>query len=256
MRRPLIGGNWKMNTTLSDASVLATAVKNGVAELEGVEVVLFPPFVWLYPVFEIIEKGPSFLTLGAQNMHFLDEGAYTGEISPLMLKNMCQYVILGHSERRTYFNEKNELINDKIQAALKHTIAPVICLGEYKKEEKVGATNDVLKDMRAVLKAVPKEIVKKAVLVYEPVWAIGTGKPASGVYAASMVLQMRQTLAKMYNLETASQIRILYGGSVTADNILEFTSQREIDGALVGGASLKAKEFMAICRRVAGRKEK
>lgn len=261
MRRPLIIANWKMNSNLSDAVILAQSVKNGIDNLEDVEVVLCPPFVWLYPVAETLEKvlGKK-IKLGAQDLFWQDKGAYTGEISGQMLRRMCQYVIVGHSERRHYFHEDDETTNDKVQAALRNGLKPIICVGEYRKmqEEKRGrgrpskveVNRDVLNQLAAALEHVPKNQTENIVIAYEPVWAIGSGNPASGAYAASVISQLREKIFRLYDWDTAQNTRILYGGSVDSKNIVEFIRQPEIDGVLAGGASLKAKEFIKICEEL------
>lgn len=262
MRRPLIIANWKMNTTLADATVLATSVKNAVAGFD-VDVVLCPPFVWLVPLVEILEHAPKNLHLGAQNMWFVEKGAMTGEISSLMLKDLVEYVILGHSERRSHFDESNALINDKIQAGLHHGLIPIVCVGELKKmqAEKRGRgrpnrleiKSDVVHQLEGALKGVSRQKAEKIVVAYEPVWAIGTGHPASGAYAAAVIEKLRAVFAQKYNKSLSERVRILYGGSVDSKNIQEFMYQPEIDGVLAGGASLKAKEFIKICREAAGK---
>lgn len=264
MRRPLVVGNWKMNTTLSDAVVLANSVRR-VAENLDVEIVLCPPFVWLVTLAEDLEHSPKNLHLGAQNMWFADKGAMTGEISPLMIKNLVKYVILGHSERRLHFNESDALINDKIHAALNHNLTPIICVGERKKmptgAEKRGRgrpaeidlQSNILHQLEMALKGISAEKAEKLVIAYEPVWAIGTGHAATGSYAAGVIEGLRQLIAKKYTVSLSERVRILYGGSVDDDNIKEFIYQPEIDGVLVGGVSLKAKEFINICREAAGK---
>lgn len=262
MRRPIIIANWKMNTTLADATVLATNVKNAAPDLDSVEIVLCPPFVWLVPLAEILDHAPKNLHLGAQNMWFADKGPMTGEVSPVMLKDLVDYVIIGHSERRAHFYESDELINDKIQAAIRHGITPLLCVGELKKmqEEKRGrgrpprvdVQSNVIHQLEHALKGVSRDGAEKIVVSYEPVWAIGTGNPATGAYAAQVVSRLRQVFARKYGQAFSERVRILYGGSVDSSNITEFTFQPEIDGALVGGASLKAKEFITICREAAG----
>ena len=262
MRKPLIIGNWKMNTSLADASVLTTSIRNAVGGWD-VDVVLCPPFTWLYPVAEILEKAPKNLHLGAQNMWFAEKGPMTGEISPLMLKNLVKYVILGHSERRSHFNETDALINDKIHAALKYGLTPIICVGELKKMQeekrgkgrptKVDIRSDVTHQLRSALDKITRNDAEKIIVAYEPVWAIGTGNPATGAYAAQVVARLREVFAKKYGQELSERIRILYGGSVDSENVREFIYQPEIDGVLAGGASLKAKEFIKICREAAGR---
>jgi len=254
--------NWKMNTTLADATVLTTAVKNQAERLD-IDIVLCPPFVWLYPMAEMLERSPKNLHLGAQNMWFADKGAMTGEISPLMIKNLAKYVILGHSERRSYFAETNELINDKIKSALKNGLKPIICVGEHKKmqEEKrgrgrpvrVNLKSDIISQLKEALHGVDKDEVEKIIIAYEPIWAIGTGDPATGAYANEIISNLRDVVQKKYGRSIAERIKILYGGSVDEDNIKEFLYQPEIDGVLVGGASLKAKEFIKICREAGGK---
>ncbi|MCL5407378.1 MAG: triose-phosphate isomerase [Patescibacteria group bacterium] len=263
MRRPLIVGNWKMNTTLSDAVVLANSVKRAAEDLDSVEIVLCPPFVWLVPLAENLENAPKNLTLGAQNMWFADSGAMTGEISPIMIKDLVKYVILGHSERRSHFGESNALINDKIHAAFTHGLTPIVCVGELKKlqEEKRGrgrpnrtdTKSDVNHQLEEALKGVSKEKAEKIIVAYEPVWAIGTGHAATGGYAATVIEKLRQVFAKKYSKSLSERVRILYGGSVDSKNVQEFMYQPEIDGVLAGGSSLKAKEFIAVCREAAGR---
>lgn len=261
MRKPLIVGNWKMNTNLADATVLATQVKNAVADL-GVDIVLCPPAVWLYPLAEILEHSPKNLYLGAQNMWFAPKGAMTGEISPPMVKALAKYVILGHSERRTHLYEDNSLINDKIMAALEYNLTPIICVGELKKmieDKKAGrprknfGENDIFSQLKGSLKGISRNDADKIVIAYEPVWAIGTGNPATGGYAAQVSHDLRDVLADLFGRPVSERIKILYGGSVDSENVREFVFQPEIDGVLAGGASLNAKEFIKICREAAGR---
>lgn len=255
MRRPLIVGNWKMNTTLADASILATSIKNIVSDLD-IDVVLCPPFVWLYPVSEILEHSPKNIHLGAQNMWHQDHGPLTGEISPLMVKSLAKYVILGHSERREHFKEDGDLVNEKIHAALKHNLKPIVCVGEKEKlQERTieGGDMSVITQLKEAIDGITKEDIENVIIAYEPIWAIGTGQAATGAYANNVISQMREMLANKYNDAAAQRIRILYGGSVDEDNIREYLYQPEIDGALVGGASLKVKEFIKICKEAAGR---
>lgn len=264
MRRPLVIANWKMNTDLADAMIITNAVKNIIGDLD-VEVVLCPPSVWLYPVHEVIPQALKNLSLGAQNMWFTEFGALTGEISPLMIKKMVKYVILGHSERRKNFHETNELVNDKVISALEHGIIPVICVGEIKKQislrgkgrpTKIEENSDITKQLKMALAGVSTEDAEKVVIAYEPVWAIstsGTGEAASGAYANEKIEILREELARIYSRSLAERVKILYGGSVDDDNIREFIYQPEIDGALVGGASLKVREFVKICKEAGGR---
>lgn len=251
MRIPIIAGNWKMHKTVAEALDLVRELRRGLLEVEGVEVVLCPPFIALAPVAELLK--PTRIGLGAQNMFWEDQGAYTGEVSPLMLKDLVQYVILGHSERRQYFGETDEGVNRKVQAALKHGLKPIICVGENLEENEAGRTNEVVeRQLRSALRDIPAEQARTLVIAYEPVWAIGTGKPATGAGANAVIgLTVRGVLADLYGEEIAQAVRIQYGGSVNPKNIAEFMIQPEIDGALVGGASLKAPDFIAIVQETA-----
>lgn len=251
MRIPIIAGNWKMHKTVTEALELVRTLRRGLLEVEGVEVVLCPPFVALAPVAELLK--PTKIGLGAQNMFWEDQGAYTGEVSPLMLKDLVQYVILGHSERRQYFGETDEGVNRKVKAALKHGLKPIICIGENLEENEAGRTNEVVeRQLRAALRDIPAEQARALVIAYEPVWAIGTGKPATGAGANAVIgLTVRGVLATLYGEEVAQAVRVQYGGSVNPQNIAEFMVQPDIDGALVGGASLKAPDFIAIVQETA-----
>ncbi len=252
MRVPLIAGNWKMNTAVSEAAELVKAMRAELDRIKAVERVLCPPFVSLTTVGELI-KGTS-IKLGAQNVFFEAKGAYTGEISPLMLAGLCEFVIIGHSERRQYFHETNEIVNKKIAAALKAGLKPILCIGERLEENEAGETEAVVStQLRESLAGISD--LKTLVIAYEPVWAIGTGKAATGEQANRTIAFIRATLAKI-NKEVAPGTRILYGGSVTAANIAEFIGQPDIDGALVGGASLKAPEFLSIVAQTAQIKSK
>jgi triosephosphate isomerase len=246
MRTPLIAGNWKMNTTLSEAIALVKEMLPGLEEIKGAEKVLCPPFISLAAVKELI-KGSS-IKLGAQNMYFEEKGAYTGEISPPMLAELCEFVILGHSERRHYFGEGGEVIDKKVNAALKAGLKPILCIGETLEENEAGKTEEVL--LKQLGSSSSRAYYQGGmVLAYEPVWAIGTGRAASGQQANDTIGFIRQFISKQYGKETAQGLRILYGGSVNSANIAEFIKQPEIDGALVGGASLKADEFLGIVRQ-------
>ena len=237
-----------MNTTLSEAIALVKAVRSELDRIKNVEKVLCPPFISLAAVGELI-KGSS-IKLGAQNIYFAEKGAYTGEISPLMLADLCEFVIIGHSERRHYFNETGEIVNQKIQAALKVGLKPILCIGERLEENEAGRTEEVVTEqLQSSLAGINR--VNDLVIAYEPVWAIGTGRAATGGQANETIGLIRRNMAKLYDNETAQNTRILYGGSVTADNIAEFIQQSEIDGSLVGGASLKANEFLSIVKQTA-----
>jgi triosephosphate isomerase len=246
MRTPLIAGNWKMNTTLDEAITLVKEMRPGLEGVKGVEKVLCPPFISLTAVKGLL-KGSS-IKLGAQNMYFEEKGAYTGEISPPMLAELCQFVILGHSERRHYFGEGGEVIDKKVRAALKVGLKPILCIGETLEENEAGKTEEVL--LRQLGSSASREYYQGGmVLAYEPVWAIGTGQAASGQQANDTISFIRQFISGQYGKETAQGLRVLYGGSVNSANITEFIKQPEVDGALVGGASLKADEFLGIVRQ-------
>jgi triosephosphate isomerase len=246
MRKPLIAGNWKMNTTLSEAMVLVKKMRPDLERIKDVEKVICPPFISLAPIKKLIEG--SSIKLGAQNIYFEEKGAYTGEISPLMLAELCEFVIIGHSERRQYFKETGEIIDKKVRAALKVGLKPILCIGETLEENEAGKTEEVLKKQ---LSSPSAQIYysRGLVLAYEPVWAIGTGRAASGKQANDTIGFIRQFVSKQCGKEIAQGVRILYGGSVSSANIGEFISQPEIDGALVGGASIKADEFISIVRQ-------
>ncbi len=248
MRIPFVAGNWKMNTMVTEAEKLVLEMLNGLNRIEGVEKVLCPPFVSLVAV-NMMLQGSS-IKLGAQNMYFETEGAYTGEVSPLMLSELCEFVILGHSERRWYFGETDEIVNKKVKAALVNKLKPILCVGERLAENEAGKTKEVVnRQVTTALDSVGS--VSDLVIAYEPVWAIGTGKAASSEQAAATIQFIRDVLAKLWNKSIAQDLRILYGGSVTSTNIAEFISRPEIDGALVGGASLKAEEFVSIVEQTA-----
>ena len=248
MRIPFIAGNWKMNTTATEAERLVLEMLEKLDRISGVEKVLCPPFVSLIGISMMLQG--SSIKLGAQNMYFEAKGAYTGEISPLMLGELCEFVILGHSERRWYFKETDEIVNKKVKAALANRLKPILCVGERLDENEAGKTEEVVN--RQVTGALNNiEPVRDLVIAYEPVWAIGTGKAASGAQAAATIQFIRDVVAKPWNKSIAQDLRILYGGSVTSTNIAEFISHPEIDGALVGGASLKAEEFVSIIEQTA-----
>lgn len=243
MRTPFVAGNWKMNATVTEAEKLVHEMLVPLNNISRVEKVLCPPFVSL-PVIKKILQG-SDIKLGAQNMYFETKGAYTGEISALMLSELCEFVILGHSERRYYFGESDEMVNKKIKAALENKLKPIFCIGESLEENESGRTEKVIsRQLKEALADI--EPTHDIVVAYEPVWAIGTGRAANGKQAAATIKFIRDFVAKLWNKNIARDLRILYGGSVTSGNIAEFVSLLEIDGALVGGASLKAGEFISI----------
>jgi triosephosphate isomerase len=246
MRTPMIAGNWKMNTTVEDAVKLVKKMLPELDKVRDVDKVVCPPFVSLTAVKEII-KGSS-VKLGAQNLFYKEKGAYTGEVSPGMLAGLCDYVIIGHSERRQYFGETNETINKKIKAAIESLVKPIFCIGESLEDNEAGKTEEVL--TRQTLACCDRlYFFGGMVIAYEPVWAIGTGKSATGEQANKTIGFIRQLVRHRHGGEIADSVRILYGGSVTAANIAEFIREPEIDGALVGGASLKADEFLNIVRQ-------
>jgi len=246
MRVPLIAGNWKMNTTVSEAVRLVKEMLPQLDKIDNVEKVLCPPFISLAAIKELI-KGSS-VKLGAQNLYFQEKGAYTGEISPLMLAELCQFVIIGHSERRQYFAETGEIISKKLLAALGVGLKTILCIGERLEENEAGRTGEVVTgQLRSSLDGV--ENLDNLSIAYEPVWAIGTGKPATGEQANETSALIRSYISKLYDKTAAQKLRILYGGSVTASNAAEFIRQPEIDGALVGGASLDKAQFLSIVKQ-------
>jgi triosephosphate isomerase len=255
MRIPLIAGNWKMNTTAAEAERLVLEMLERLDGIKGVERVLCPPFVSLVGISMMLQS--SSIKLGAQNMYFEAKGAYTGEISPLMLSELCEFVILGHSERRWYFGETDDIVNKKVGAAFANKLKPILCVGERLKENEAGRTEEVVgRQVSGALSGIAP--VRDLVIAYEPVWAIGTGKAATREQAAATIQFIRGVVAKLWNKSIAQDLRILYGGSVTSTNISEFISHPEIDGALVGGASLKAEEFVSIVEQtgeIKGRKK-
>jgi len=250
MRIPIIAGNWKMNTNVDEAIRLVESMLDGLEAVPGVERVLCPPFVSLTYVSDLMVE--TSIGLGAQNMYPAEKGAFTGEISPHMLKGLCQYVILGHSERRQYFGETDEFVNRKVHAALAHGLTPIICLGETLEQNEAGQTDEVVtRQTRGVLADLSGAQVTQTVIAYEPIWAIGTGRPATGEGANRVIGLIRDVVAGLVGQAVAQAVRIQYGGSVNAGNAAEFMGQPQIDGALVGGASLKADQFVSIVRTTA-----
>lgn len=252
MRRPLVAGNWKMFMTVAEARVLLTELLPGLTSLQGVEIVLCPPFTSILSVAALLE-GTS-IGVGAQNMHWEPSGAYTGEVAPSMVSEFCKYVIIGHSERRTYFGETDRTVNLKVKAAFKHGLNPIMCIGETLAENKAGSTAEVVsRQVKDGLDGIEAKSVAKLVIAYEPVWAIGTGLAATAEGANAVIADhIRRELNQLYGDELAQTVRVLYGGSVKASNAGEFFRQPDIDGALVGGASLKAAEFIPIVKAAAG----
>ncbi len=249
MRNIIIAGNWKMNNDLNESEKLIVELKNLLQnEKPNCDVIVCPPYTSLSEASKLL-KG-SQIKLGAQNMHFEENGAFTGEVSASMLKSVgCEYVILGHSERRHIFGESNEVINKKIKKALSAGLKPIFCVGELLEERENGTTNDVVK--RQVLRGldgIAADDMKNVIVAYEPVWAIGTGKTASPAQAQEVHEFIRDLIEITYSLEVANDLVIQYGGSVKPDNAKELISQKDIDGALVGGACLKADSFMGIIK--------
>ena len=245
-RRPLIAGNWKMFKTGPEAVATAIQLANLLGKNHDVDVMIAPPFTALAQVSDAIEE--SRLSLGAQNLFWEFEGAYTGEISPAMLVSAgCEYVIIGHSERRQYFGETDDTVNRKISAAVDHDLKPIFCVGESEKERESNATFSVLdKQVTSGLKGFSSDQLKALIIAYEPVWAIGTGKTATTDQAQEVHRFLRAMLEKSYGNILAKSIRILYGGSVKPDNISELMAMDDVDGALVGGASLDPETFSGI----------
>ena len=251
MRKWIVAGNWKMHNTVGESIALAQAIKEGAKDIQNGEVVIAPPFTSLSSVGEAIKGSQVFLA--AQNMHYEDKGAFTGEIAPGMLTDLgCTYVLIGHSERRKYFFERDEDINLKVKKALAVGLKPILCVGETEDERVKGVTQVVVeKQIKKALSGVEK--IDNVVIAYEPVWAIGTGKVATSAQAEEVHSLIRSILKELYG-DVSQNIRILYGGSVTKENIGELIGMENIDGALVGGASLKPDAFLGIIQQIYGKK--
>ncbi|MGA1871454.1 MAG: triose-phosphate isomerase [bacterium] len=248
MRKAIIAGNWKMNMTCEQARDLTATIKSGLSGPLSVDVVIIPPYTALDVVNNLIHG--SQIMLGAQNMYYEEMGAYTGEISPLMLKSCgCRYCIIGHSERRQYFGETDESINKKIKVALKHDLIPICCIGETLEQREEGKTFAVVEQqIKMDLEGLSDEEMGRTIIAYEPIWAIGTGKTATPEQANEVHAFIRSQLVTIFNAQLAEMVRIQYGGSVKPDNIDGLMAQKDIDGALVGGASLKADAFTRIVK--------
>ena len=246
MRTPIIAGNWKLNKKVSDAVDLTSELAKLVKNITDVEIVVAPVFTALYNVYNVINS--SNIQLAAQDLYWEDSGAFTGEVSAPMLKDVgCDYVIIGHSERRQYFGETNETVNQKVKAALSHDLKPIICVGELLEEREDGKTESVIEDhVKGGIVDLTESEMESCVIAYEPVWAIGTGKTATPDQAQEVHSFIRDILTNCYSENLASQIRIQYGGSVKPENAAELMSQKDVDGALVGGASLDAQSFAEI----------
>jgi triosephosphate isomerase len=252
-RRPILAANWKMNLGRQDAALaFFRKIRSGLNDIDGVDLVICPPFTVLFQFAELLT--PTRIALGAQNSHWEDQGAETGEISPLMLADICQYVVLGHSERRATgsSHESDEAINRKLKAALAHGLTPILCLGENLEQNLAGETDAFVSgQVKAAFQDVESGPAASCVVAYEPIWAIGSGEAATPAEANRVIgLSVRGALAEIYGEEVAQQVRVQYGGSVTPDNISEFMVMPEVDGALVGGASL-TPEFVELARQLA-----
>ena len=254
MRKPILAGNWKMNKTVADAVALVNAMKDELLGIPGVEKVLCPPFMAVPEVSGLVSG--TEIGVGAQNMHWKESGAYTGEVSPLMVKEFCSHVIIGHSERRQLFGETDPAVHLKIKAALAHGLTPIVCVGETIELRREGKTEKwVSGQVKAALEGVGADQVAGMVLAYEPIWAIGTGLAATAEEAERVCAEVvRPTIAELFGKDTADAIRIQYGGSVKPANAAELMAQPSIDGALVGGASLRAADFIEIVRLAAAAK--
>jgi triosephosphate isomerase len=246
MRTPFVAGNWKMYKTISEARNFVAELVPAIREIQGVDKVICPPFVHLLAVKALLEG--SGVGLGAQNMHWEEQGAYTGEVSPAMLAELCDFVILGHSERRGYFCETDENVNKKVRAALSFGLTPIVCIGETLEENEAGKTGQILRDQIAQGFAdIKLPDPEKLIIAYEPIWAIGTGKAATAEGANQIIADViRPALQPLFGAAATDEIRVLYGGSVKANNAREFFAQPDIDGGLVGGACLKVDEFTKI----------
>ena len=246
MRKPMLAGNWKMNKTRDEALQFILQVNENVPAVELVDTVVCAPAIILR---DLVKRQGEFLRIGAQNMHEKESGAYTGEISAVMLETTgVEYVILGHSERRQYFNETDSAVNAKTIQALKHGLKPIVCVGETLEEKEAGNTNAVLETQTVgALTGVDMSNPENVIIAYEPVWAIGTGKSASSQDANDGCAFIRSVLAKMFGAEVAEKVRILYGGSVKPATVNELFAESDIDGFLVGGAALKADDFLTLC---------
>ncbi|MVP01260.1 triose-phosphate isomerase [Paenibacillus lutrae] len=245
MRKPVIAGNWKMFKTVSEATSFVNDIK-GKAEVEGVESIICAPYTNLPALVEAV-KGTA-IKVGAQNLHFEDNGAFTGEISGVMLKDLgVTHVIIGHSERRAYFNETDEIVNKKVLAAFKHDLTPILCVGEKLEEREAGQTKEVCRvQTEGAFKGLSADQAKEVIVAYEPIWAIGTGKSSTAEDANEVIAYIRELVASLYDSSVADAVRIQYGGSVKPGNIAEYMAQPDIDGALVGGASLEPESYIQL----------
>ena len=248
-RRILIAGNWKMNKTATEAAALVTEIKRDVFDIDNVDILVCPPFTALAVVGDVVRD--SNVSLGAQNMYFEDKGAYTGEISTAMLKDCgCTHVIIGHSERRTIFNESDETINKKVKKALEAGLISILCIGEKLEEREANKTFEVITNqLEGDLAGIDSDNIKKIIIAYEPVWAIGTGKTATSEQAQEAHAFIRNLIKEKYDSVVADGIIILYGGSMKPANVEELVSQPDVDGGLIGGASLEAASFVELVKK-------
>ncbi|MBY8981060.1 MAG: triose-phosphate isomerase [Candidatus Lokiarchaeota archaeon] len=247
MRRPIIGGNWKMNKGLPfEAADMLKKLIPLVKNINNVDIVITPPYTALIPVIELTKN--TNIMIGAQNMYFEEKGAFTGEISPIFLKELgCSYVILGHSERRNILKETDEIVNKKLKKALNFNLNPIVCIGEHLNERETNKTKEFIeKQFRLSFKDLSDEELRKTVIAYEPIWAIGTGRTATPEQAEEIHIFIRELITKVYNSKTAKAVRIQYGGSIKPSNAKDIFKKENIDGGLVGGASLQAESFSAI----------
>ncbi len=251
MRTPILAGNWKMNKTVAEAEALVREMLDPLSAVQGVDKVLCPPFMAVPAVARLVEGAA--IGVGAQDMYWKESGAYTGEVSPLMVAEFCDYVIIGHSERREYFGETDETVHQKLLAALEHGLTPIVCVGETLEQRDAGITESwVAGQVEAALRDLSGEQVAGIIIAYEPIWAIGTGRAATAADAEHVCGNVvRATVARLYDQAIADAIRVQYGGSVNPGNAAELMAQPNIDGGLVGGASLKAADFVAIVRAAA-----
>ena len=248
MRTPIVVANWKLNKTVCEAVRFVSALRDTVSDVSGVEIVVAPAFTALSSVSSAL--GESNIHLAAQDVFWEDDGAFTGEISPAMLKDVdCEYVIIGHSERRQYFGETNDSVNKKVKAALSYDLKPIVCVGESLDDREAGRTETVIEDhVRNGIMGISQDAMLSTVVAYEPVWAIGTGVTATPDQAQLAHLFIRSLLSELYSVDLAAAVRIQYGGSVKPDNISELMAQPDVDGALVGGASLEVESFAQIVK--------
>jgi triosephosphate isomerase len=252
-RKPFVGGNWKMNTNRTTGSDLSRAVTDGLMNIDGVEAAVFPPFPYLLTVRAILRDRGSSVKLGAQDLYFQNDGAFTGEVSINMLKDCgTQMVLCGHSERRHVIGEKDELVNKKLRSVLENGLTGILCVGETL-EERIAGHQDIVtaRQVRTGLADIPGPLAERLIIAYEPVWAIGTGKTATPQDAQEAHKQIRDMLRRMYNPDIANRTRIIYGGSLKPDIAPDIFSQPDVDGGLVGGASLNGADFVALCKAAA-----